>query len=76
VSAGKGWGITQACARNRSTGHARRNIPDQAFDPARRNMVVAIQMLLRGGSDFFLATVTRVRAVALWALIIAGLTAI
>lgn len=39
-------------------------------------MVVAIQMLLRGGSDFFLATVTRVRAVALWALIIAGLTAI
>lgn len=46
-------------------------------------MVVSIQMLLRGDSDFFLATVTSVRAVrrnpgpmALWALIIAGLTAI
>jgi len=46
-------------------------------------MVVSIPMLLRGDSDFFLATVTSVRAVrrnpgpmALWALIIAGLTAI
>ena len=46
-------------------------------------MVVSIPMLLRRDTDFFVATVTSVRAVtrnpgpmALWALIIAGLIAI
>jgi uncharacterized membrane protein len=46
-------------------------------------MVVSIPMLVRGDTDFFVATVTSVRAVtrnpgpmALWGLIIAGLAAI